>query len=412
MLKGLKEKVEAILDKTIASRRHLHAMPELLYDVHETANYVKERLQAIGYEVKENVGRSGIVALLDTGRPGRTVALRGDMDALPIEEESGVSYASKRPGKMHACGHDGHTATLIAVADVLHEYKDDLRGKIKFIFQPAEEGGNGAQAMIDDGVLQDPDVDAIFGYHNWPKSPVGKILTKSGAILAGFSRFEISIKGKVGHVAMPENAINPVLISADLIQAWQQEVAKELPGAGPVPVINITYINSGKPRTGMAEAAEIMGYLYAAEPSNILIMKQRLQEIASRIISQYRIADAEASFDVKFVDVYHPTVNTVPETELVLTVAQKLFGQEKVERLPKTIMASEDFSAYLKRIPGCFFFVGAGEETPHLHTSKYDFNDKLLIHAITLMCQSAAEYLNAEHPDDALRSNTVFKKRS
>jgi amidohydrolase len=393
MLKNLREKIEAVLPKIVEARRHLHTMPELLYEVHDTAAYVCEQLSLMGYEVKKGVGKTGVVALLDTGNPGKTLALRGDMDALPIQEETGLPYASKYAGKMHACGHDGHTATLLGVAEVLMGCKEELTGKVKFIFQPAEEGGNGAQAMIDDGVLENPRVDAILGYHNWPKAPVGQILTKPGAILAGFSRFEVTVKGKVGHVAMPHSAINPVLIIADLVRAWQKEVAKDLHVEGPSPVINITYMNAGKPRTGMAETAEIMGYLYAAEPSDIAVMKQRLQDIADMVIEPYKLDDAQASYDVKFVDVYYPTVNTLPETELVLSVARELFGETQVEVLPQTIMASEDFAAYLKRVPGCFFFVGAGEEAPHLHTAKYDFNDTLLPAAMMLMCQSAARYL-------------------
>lgn len=408
MLKELREKVDVVLQKTIERRRHLHAMPELLYDVHETAAFVKDQLEIMGYEVVVGVGRIGVVALLDTGRPGKVVALRGDMDALPIQEDTNLSYASKNNGKMHACGHDGHTATLLAVAEVLSEFKEELCGKIKFIFQPAEEGGNGAQAMIDDGVLQNPSVDAIFGYHNWPKAPVGKILTKSGAILAGFSRFEVTVKGKVGHVAMPDHAINPVLISADLIKAWQQDVARDFSGDGPAPVINITYINSGKPRTGMTEAAEIMGYLYAAEPSSIDVMKQRLRETSDRIITDYVLPDAKAYCEVKFVDVYYPTVNTLPETELVLSVAEELFGLESVEKLSQTIMGSEDFSAYLRCVPGCFFLVGAGEKVPHLHTAKYDFNDEVFPSAIALMCEIAAKYLGESQDSEVDSSCASF----
>lgn len=392
MLRGLQEAVEGVLPKTIKFRHHLHSMPELLYDVHKTASFVAEQLMELGYKVESGIGKTGIVAVLDTGKPGKTAALRGDMDALPIQEENDLPYASQESGKMHACGHDGHTVTLLAAAEVLSKLREQLTGKVKFIFQPAEEGGNGAQAMIDDGVLSDPDVDVIFGYHNWPKAPVGKILTKSGAILAGFSRFEISLKGKVGHVAMPEHAINPVIIASELIRELQA-VPIGLPAEGPAPIINITYVSSGKPRTGMTDTGELMGYLYAAEPDNIETMKSRLTDITRNVLSRFKVADVEAQSEIKFVDVYHPTVNSLPETELVLSVAKELFGEMSVERLPQTIMASEDFSAYLTRIPGCFFFVGAGENSAALHTSKYDFNDTLLPNAIMMMCQATATYL-------------------
>lgn len=392
MLERLKETVEGVLPKIIKFRHQLHSMPELLYDLPKTTDFVIKQLSSLGYEVRSGIGRSGIVAVLDSGKPGKTVALRADMDALPIEEANNLPYASKIADKMHACGHDGHTVTLLAAAEVLLKLKDQFTGKIKFIFQPAEEGGNGAKAMIDDGVLTNPKVDAIFGYHNWPKAPMGNVLTKPGVILAGFSRFEVIIKGKVGHVAMPQHAINPVLIAAELIQELKN-VAEGLSAEGSAPIINITYINSGKPRTGMTETAEVMGYLYAAESENILAMKERLEKITDSIVAKYKLENQMASYEIKFVDVYHPTVNSLLETELTFLVAKDLFGDRAVENLSQPIMGSEDFSEYLKHVPGCFFFVGAGENVAPLHTASYDFNDLLLPNAIVMMCQVAAYYL-------------------
>ncbi|MCX6956972.1 MAG: M20 family metallopeptidase [Verrucomicrobiae bacterium] len=236
--------LQQLLPEIIELRHHLHAHPELAHEEHETAALVGKTLKKFGYEVTEGIGGTGVSAVLDSGKPGKTVALRADMDALPIHEETDLAHRSTRDGKMHACGHDGHTATLLAAAGALMQCKDQFQGKIKFIFQPAEETGTGAAAMIEDGVLENPKVDAIFGYHNSSKSDFGVFKTKMDCLFASQDVFTVVIHGKGGHAAYPHLTVDPIYIGSMIIQALQGIVSRCSAPVEPV-VLSVTQFHAG-----------------------------------------------------------------------------------------------------------------------------------------------------------------------
>lgn len=362
---NLNELIEQFLPDAIMIRRRLHQIPELKYKEKQTSALIVSTLNSYGYQVQEGVGRTGVVAVLDSGRPGYTVALRADIDALPIFEETGVSYQSKHPGIMHACGHDGHTATLLLVARVLQQIKPQLKGKVKLIFQPAEEGGKGSTAMIQDGVLESPHVDAIFGYHNWPGLPIHSIATRAGCILAGSGRFEITIPGKRAHFARPNDAVNPVTIGAD----WIQQIKKlTIPNT----VLNLIGFNSGDWRQGTSEQAEIVGCFFYEDEQALNAIKQHLHSIVERAGS------------VVFHEFQFPTINSFRETERVIAAARTA-NVQNIYQLENCEMAGEDFGEYLKRVPGCYFLVGVGENASALHTSSFDFSDEILAGAAHVM---------------------------
>jgi amidohydrolase len=357
---------------TIKIRHHLHQIPELKYEEKETSAFIAETLKSYGYEIQEGVGGTGVVAILDSGHSGKTIAFRADIDVLPITESTGVSYQSRHQGIMHACGHDGHTATLLLVSRVLQQIKSQLRGKIKLIFQPAEEGGKGSSAMIQDDVLKNPVVDAIFGYHNWPGFPLKTLATRTGCILAGSGRFEISIHGKRVHLSSPRDAINPVTIGANIV--------KEIEALSiPMTIVNLLVFNSGDWTQGTSIQTEIVGCYFVEGAEVYLKLKRRIESIVGKFGS------------VTFHEFQPPTINTSSETEIVFSAAHKA-GITNIQRLENCKMAAEDFSEYLKIIPGCYFLIGAGESKAALHTPLYDFPDEILEPAAQLMIQIAMEY--------------------
>lgn len=364
----MRELIAPFLDAAIAIRRQLHQIPELKYEEWHTSALVAKTLRSYGYEVQKGIGKTGIVAILDSGKPGKTIAFRADIDALPIEEATSVSYKSKHSGVMHACGHDGHTATLLLVARVLQEIKSRLNGKIKLIFQPAEEGGKGSTAMIEDGVLKNPSVDAIFGYHNWPGLPLKALATRAGCILAGSGRFEITLLGKRAHLSNPKDSINPVTIGASIIKEIEALSTDRA-------VVNLLGFNSGDWKQGTPEQAEIVGCYFIERTKSLDQLKKQIQSIVG------------AQGAVVFHEFQSPTVNTPKETELVFSAGQEAKIKD-IEKLEFCKMAAEDFSEYLKFVPGCYFLIGAGE-TAALHTPTYDFPDEILSEAAGLMVQIA-----------------------
>ncbi len=380
---SIKEILANILPEIIQIRHDLHKIPELAYNEIKTSAYIAKVLQEYGYEVQQNVGKTGIVAILDSGLPGPTVALRADMDALPFQENNNLPYKSIHANVMHACGHDGHCATLLAVAYILQKIKHQLKGKIKLIFQPAEEGGKGSLAMINEGALTD--VTAIFGYHNWPGLPTGIIGVKDGPILAGNGRFEISINGKIAHTSQPENAINPVIIGSIIIN----ELEKYRIGLDNKQIIiNVTHFSGGMPNGAMSDSGKIIGLYYVDSPQSIEEIQKQINFMCKQI------ADSSgAMVKVLFTGFLSPTINTPQETLLVLNAAKKLLPDKNIQILERCMIASEDFSEYLKMVPGCFFLVGAGEKHSPVHTPQFDFNDDIIANAALVLSQSAIDYI-------------------
>lgn len=378
---------ELMISHYQAIRQKLHSHPELRYEELNTAKIVAEELTRLGLNVQTGVGKTGVVAVLDSGVPGKTIALRADMDALPIQEESTQAYRSQIAGKMHACGHDGHTATLLAAAYLLTQAKNSLSGKVKFIFQPGEEGGAGAKAMIEEGVLENPKVDAIFAFHNYPGIALCHISAKEGTSLYGNAIITFKIIGKGGHAAQPERTINPIMIAAKLLNASSPLMSMLMMEKEPT-ILNFTQIMSGTASNIVPEETHLIGTVRAATQDKLRQVYTQLLAISHRMQQE----NPGILIDFIFEEIYPPTINTEPETAFVLNLARDLFGEQQTEVKARSSRASEDFSYYLQKIPGCYFFIGNGLEAPSCHSVTYDFNDAIIPVGAQLLASIARNY--------------------
>ncbi|MCL6693309.1 amidohydrolase [Pseudomonas sp. R3.Fl] len=361
---------EAIAEAT-AIRQQLHSHPELKYEEHATADLVAAFLRRHGYEVRTGVAGTGVVALLDTGRPGPTIGLRADMDALPILEDTELPYASRTPGKMHACGHDGHTASLLLAAGRLARNHDHLRGRIKLLFQPAEEGGLGAERMIEEGALEG--VEAIFGYHNRPGYPLGRVFAKAGPSMGGSSLYEVTISGKGGHASRPDLAIDPIFVGAAVVQALQGVVGRRL---SPLEsgVVTVTQFHGGNSQNVIPGQATLMINTRDGSPQAAAVIDETLRRVVDRVCQAHG-ASAELVRTMRI----PALVNDADETAFVVETAIDALGADKagyMHQLPT--MGAEDFAFYLEKVPGCYFFVGNGEDGAYLHHPHYDYRDEIL----------------------------------
>lgn len=386
--KGLLNQVKAVLPEITAIRRDLHAHPELNYRECRTAQLVSELLTALDFEVRTQVGSTGVVGLLRGGKPGKVVALRADMDALPIQEESGVSHASQVPGLMHACGHDGHTACLLGVARVLANHRKQLRGAVKFIFQPAEEAGAGAERMIAEGVLENPEVEGIFALHSWPDLPPGTIGVKYGVMMASTDLFRVAVTGKGAHGAKPHEGLDPIVAGANVIVQLQSIVSRQRDPVDPV-VLTVGKVHGGTAPNVIPDRVEMEGTLRTLSERTREAMVTALRRVASRTCEAHG-----ARAHVRVIPGYPVTVNDDGIVTFVAEVARDLLGEAAVETLTAPSMGGEDFSYYLQRVPGCMFRLGIGEASGHLHSPKFDFNDEALQPGILLLSGLAMEFLS------------------
>jgi amidohydrolase len=385
----LGDTLEKILPKLVEIRHVIHQNPELKYEEYQTAALVEKTLREFGItDIQTGVGKTGVVAMLDSGKPGKVVGLRADMDALPVTEQTTVTYHSKIPGKMHACGHDGHTASLLGCAYVLQQMKAQFTGKIKLIFQPAEEGGAGAAAMIKDGVLENPKVDAIFGYHNWPTVKTGIVGLRSGCIFAAADEFSIIIHGKGGHASQPHLTQDPVYIGASMITQLQSIVSRLTSPTDPV-VVSITQFTAGNTFNVVPSEAHLRGTIRTVDPTTRWRVQQQFQNIVVSIAKMYG-----ASASVELLAGYPPTINHQSAVDLVRTTALQLFGSQMCQEIEMPKMAAEDFSFFLEAIPGCYFLIGNGEDCPTCHHPQFNFNDDILRTAILTLSQTAINFLN------------------
>ena len=362
------EEIAAIAGEAVLWRRDLHRRPELLYALDETSAFVARKLRDFGLdEVVTGVGGSGVVGVL-RGRSGnRAVALRADMDALPIEEITGAPWSSENPGAMHACGHDGHTATLLAAARRLAGDRD-FAGTVVFVFQPAEEGGAGARAMIDDGLFDRFPVDEVYGIHNLPGLPVGRFAVRPGAIMASTDRFYIDILGRGGHAARPHETIDPILVGAQLVTALQSIVARNTdPLASGV--VSVTTFHAGNTDNVIPQTARLSGTVRALDGKVRSKLETSVGQIAAMVASTFG-AEARVAYERG----YPVTVNHPVAAERVGDVVENLLGAIAIDRAAPPLMAAEDFSYYLERVPGAYFFMGNGPSAG-LHHPAYDFAD-------------------------------------
>jgi hippurate hydrolase len=365
--------IKALVPDAQAWRREIHQNPGILYDVEPTAAFVAERLQAFGCdEVKTAIGRTGVVGVINgaKGSSSRAIGLRADMDALPIEEETNLPYRSKFPGKMHACGHDGHTAMLLGAARRLAQTRD-FDGKAVVIFQPAEEGGAGARAMIDDGLLEKFGIEQVYGMHNWPGAPVGAFAIRKGSLMASADEITITIEGKGGHGALPHLCIDPVMVGAQLIMALQTITSRNVDPLDSS-VISITRFQAGTANNIIPQSAWLNGTVRTLKPATRDMVEKRIHEVAAGV------AEASgATARVEYRRGYPPTINHGAETDFAASIARKVAGDERVDVNAPPTMGSEDFSFMLEARPGAFIFIGNGDSAT-LHHPSYDFNDEVL----------------------------------
>jgi len=361
------------METAIRFRRYLHRHPELSWQETETAATIRAGLDQLGIAWRPCAG-TGTVATIAAGKAGRHVALRGDIDALPILERSGRGWSSTREGVMHACGHDGHTATLMAAALWLKRNEDALPGPVSLLFQPAEEGGHGAREMIADGALDG--VDIVFGWHNWPAIPFGKAVCPDGPVMAGNGTFKILVKGIGGHASQPEACRDPVLAAAAITLALQQVVSRRIRPQHPA-VLSVTSIEAPSLNTVIPETAMIGGSIRIAVPEDRAVINGLIQEIAADTAKAYGV-EAETTIEPR----YEATVNDPAAAEAMRGALADELGPGWLDQdLPVPIMASEDFSYYLGEIPGAFALVGADDGEDHdspCHSPLYDFNDRLI----------------------------------
>ena len=390
MIEGLKNKILDLKDEIILVRRDFHMNPELGMEEVRTARVVAEKLESLGLEVTTQVGETGVVGMLEGSGPGKTLLLRADMDALPILEENNVPYRSKVDGIMHACGHDGHMACLLAVAKILSANRQAFAGRIKFVFQPGEEGFAGARKMIEDGVLENPAVDAAFGLHVTSELPCGIVGVRSGSMMACMDHFTYRIKGKGGHAAQPEEGIDAIQMSVQLISALHNIPCREVSQMKPL-LVHVGTINGGEAFNVVAENVTISGTVRTYDEDFRKSLPERMNRIGHGITAAF---GGEHELDYDFG--YPPLVNDSIMTNLVLKESAIAVGKEKTQEIEPEL-GSEDMAFFLERVPGCFFYIGArndqkGMNQPH-HNSKFDFDEDSLLVGVEVMIRSALTYL-------------------
>lgn len=387
-LSDLRVHVAAVVPQIVALRHDLHAHPELSGSEERTAALVARWLTEAGIPHETGVGGShGVVAVIEGGAgPGKTIALRGDMDALPILEENEVPYKSTNVGVMHACGHDGHTSCLMGAALVLNSVKEQLPGRIKLLFQPAEETVNGADRLVAAGAVDD--VDHIVMLHGWPDLPPGQIGVKNGPAMASSDHYKIIIHGKGGHAAYPHTSVDPLLVGAHIVTALQSIVSREISPVQPV-VLSVTQFHAGTARNIIAETAELAGTVRTLDRAVRDSIKERMERIISGICAAMR-----AEYTFTFTSGTPPVINDNPTVELIREVGRDVLGAENVVELGDPTMGAEDFAFYLERVPGAMFRLGTGCKYL-LHTPKYDFGDASVEPGITMLAEVARRYLLA-----------------
>lgn len=349
------DRATAIQDWIVGIRRTLHEHPELAFEEHQTSELVCAKLQELGIPFRSGLAKTGVLAWIENG-PGPCVALRADMDALPIVEEADVPFRSKSIGKMHACGHDCHTAMLLGAARVLLEFRSRFQGTVKFLFQPAEEMLGGGHAMCEAGVLQNPAVQRVFGIHVWPFLPTGTIGARAGIFLAAVGSFEIVVRGKGGHGAMPHLTHDPVATAAKIVCELQTIVSRETDPLD-AHVVSVTAIHGGDAHNVIPETVTLKGTMRALKLPGIGLLKQRITEIATHVAQGNRCA-----VDMAFPTIdLPPTDNDAESWEMVKDLGRRLLGPTAVKELPPT-MGGEDFAYYLQRVPGCFVGLGVRNE--------------------------------------------------
>ncbi|GAC1568640.1 MAG: M20 family metallopeptidase [Ktedonobacteraceae bacterium] len=389
----LKSDIDELVPDLIATRRDLHKHPELAFEEVRTSGIVAQRLQRLGLEVQTGVAKTGVVGLLRGGasKPGaKTIAIRADMDALPIHELNEIDYRSQADGKMHACGHDGHTSILLAVADILAKRRDELAGNVKFVFQPAEETVGGAAPMVKEGVMKG--VDGVIGLHLISHYTLGRVGVRSGPVFASADKIILTVKGKGGHAAMPDMAVDPIVISSYIVTALQTLISRETSPFSPA-VITIGKIQAGNAFNIIPETAEMHGTMRAFTQEHRAKLLRRISEVAVGIAGAMG-----GSCEVQLIDGCPPCVNDAAMTELVRNAAVAAVGEKTVDTGEEVMTSgSDDMACFLDAVPGCYFIVGAnnpakGASYSH-HHPRFNIDEDALPVAVEVLSRSALDFL-------------------
>ncbi len=379
-----------------AIRRDIHAHPELCFEENRTADVVAQKLTEWDIPIVRGLGVTGVVGIIKHGTSKRAIGLRADMDALPLQEVNTFDHASKHHGKMHACGHDGHTAMLLGAAHYLAKHRN-FDGTVYVIFQPAEEGGGGARRMIEDGLFDKYPMEAVFGMHNWPGQPVGSFGVTAGPMMASSNEFEVTVRGKGCHAAQPHKGIDPILAAVQIVQSWQTIVSRNRNPLLPA-VLSVTQIHSGSATNIVPDEARLVGTVRTFGLDVLDMMESRMKEIA-----EHTAAAFDAEVDFKFHRNYPPVINHEQETRFAVEVMQSIVGRDRVNDKVEPSMGAEDFAFMLQAKPGCYVFIGNGEGDHrmnghglgpcNLHNPSYDFNDELLPIGATYWVRLAETFL-------------------
>ena len=385
--------INQMFDEMKSWRQDLHSIPEIGLEEYETSKYIKKKLSEFKIEYSEGYSSTGVVAWVKgkKGNSSKSIGLRADFDALPMPEKNNFNYKSKNVGMMHACGHDGHTSMLLGAAKYLSE-NFDFDGTVYFIFQPGEEGFGGGKIMIDDGLFRDFKIDEVYALHNWPELPLGHFGVNSGPMMAAVDEFDIIIKGKGGHAAIPQLAIDPVIIASQIVLALQTIVSRS---TNPVDkaVVSITKINGGTAYNVIDDSVKLSGTIRTFEEKTRSFIAKKIEDI-SKGIALSNGGTAVIEFDL--VNKYPPTINSKKESEFASEVAKKLVGSEKVITDINPSMGGEDFSYLLNEKPGSYLYIGQADKNhnANLHTSNYDFNDNLLPIGVNFWINLVKEYFS------------------
>lgn len=383
----LKQQIGRQRELIVKLRRDLHRIPETAYTEQKTAAYVTEYLKTLAIPLTTGIARFGVMATLDTGRSGPTLLIRSDMDALPVVEETGLPFASEHPGNMHACGHDSHMAMLMGAVALLKAMQEDLRGTVKFVFQPAEEGPGGAKPMIDAGVMDNPTVDYTLGCHVWPDVPEGCIGVRAGPFMAAMDRFDLKIIGRGGHGAMPHQCVDALEVGCQVVGALQRLTSRQMNPLTPT-VVTVGSFHAGSTFNVIAAEADMCGTTRTFERDIWHSWPQRLEKIIGGVCGAMG-----ADYEFTFSRGYPPTINDADMADVVRRCAAEVVGAENVLE-PQPTMGGEDMSFFLERARGCFFCLGAGREggSP-IHSAHFDFNEDILLNGVETYCRVALELL-------------------
>jgi len=384
---NLKKLIHEHKDRIITIRRDLHRIPETAYTEKKTSAYVIEYLKQKAFEVQTGIAQYGVVGLLKTGKPGPTLMIRADMDALPVSEETGLSFASTHAGRMHACGHDAHMAMVLGAATIINKIKDKLKGNIKFLFQPAEEAPGGAKPMIEASVMENPRVDYSVGCHVYPDIPESTIGVKAGPLMASVDRFDIKIIGKGGHGAMPHQCVDALEVGCQVINALQRIVSRHTNPLQPT-VVTVGSLHAGSTFNVIAGEAKMSGTTRTFDRDIWGSWEARIKKVVHGVCESMG-----ATYELKYSRLYPPTINDESMAAVVRRCTEEVVGKENVIE-PELAMLGEDMAFYLEKSKGCFFFLGVGREgCVPLHNPKFDFNEHVLLLGVETYCRVAMELL-------------------